>query len=337
MPSEIFKVQTESGTPKYKQLINSLLQSIDNGDVAVGDKLPSINSICKEFALSRDTVLVAFNELKVRGVISSVPGKGYYLASTSTQFKKNIFLLFEEFNVFKEILYNSFIENLNDKASVDIYFHHFNRSVFKELIENNHGKYTSYVIMPAKFNDAYSVLKQLPEKEVYILDQTNSTLKKHFPAVYQNFEKDMFTALQSGLDLLEKYEKIYLVYPGGKEPVGQLKGFRKFASYYEDKWEMEVIDSLKDQEIKSGEVYIVPNDNDLVTLVKEAKNLKLKIGSDLGIISYNDTPLKEVVADGITTISTDFKEMGKILAELVLNLKNELIENKSSLIRRKSL
>jgi DNA-binding transcriptional regulator YhcF (GntR family) len=337
MPSEIFKVHAESGTPKYKQLINSLLQSIDKGDVAVGDKLPSINSICKEFGLSRDTVLVAFNELKVRGVISSVPGKGYYLASTSTQFKKNIFLLFEEFNVFKEILYNSFIENLSDKASVDIYFHHFNRSVFKELIENNHGKYTSYVIMPAKFNDAYSVLKQLPENEVYILDQTNSNLKKHFPAVYQNFEKDVFNALQSGLDLLEKYKKIYLVYPGGKEPVGQLKGFRKFASYYEDKWEMEIIDSLEKHKIKMGEVYIVPNDNDLVTLVKEAKNQQLNIGSDLGIISYNDTPLKEVVADGITTISTDFKEMGKILAEMVLNSKNELIENKSSLIRRKSL
>ncbi|WP_421920941.1 GntR family transcriptional regulator [Marinifilum sp.] len=337
MPSEIFKVDTESGTPKYKQLINSLLQSIDMGQLSVGDRLPSINSICKEFGLSRDTVLVAFNELKVRGVISSVPGKGYYLASTSTQFKKNVFLLFEEFNVFKEILYNSFIENLNDKAIVDIYFHHFNRSVFKELIESNNGKYTSYVIMPAKFNDAYSVLKDLPQNQVYILDQTNSTLKRHYPAVYQNFEKDVFTALESGVDLLKKYKKIYFVYPGGKEPLGQLKGFKIFASQYQEQWRMLVIDSLKERKICSGEVYIVPNDNDLVTLVKEAKKEQLEIGSELGIISYNDTPLKEVVADGITTISTDFKEMGKILADLVLNSKNNLIENKSRLIRRSSL
>ena len=337
MPSGIFKVDNESGTPKYKQLINSLLQSVDKGVVTVGDRLPSINSICKEFALSRDTVLVAFNELKVRGVISSVPGKGYYLASVSTQFKKNIFLLFEEFNVFKEILYNSFIENLNDKASVDIYFHHFNRSVFKELIENNNGKYTTYVIMPAKFNDAYSVLKDLPQDQVYMLDQTNATLKKHYPAVYQNFEQDVFNALQSGVDLLEKYSKIYFVYPGGKEPIGQLKGFKKFAGSYHDKWELEVINTLENHQIQSGNVYIVPNDIDLVTLVKEAKKANLTIGKELGIISYNDTPLKEVVADGITTISTDFKEMGKILAEMVLNSKNELIENKSNLIRRKSL
>ncbi|RKE00225.1 GntR family transcriptional regulator [Marinifilum flexuosum] len=337
MPSKIFNVTTDSGIPKYKQLINSLLQSIDKGLVNVGDKIPSINAICKEFGLSRDTVLVAYNELKIRGVISSVPGKGYYLASTSTRFKKNIFLLFEEFNVFKEILYNSFIENLGDKANVDIYFHHFNRKVFKELIDNNNGKYTSYIIMPAKFNDAYNVLQQLPENEVYILDQTNAALKKHYPAVYQNFEEDVFCALESGLNLLEKYKKIYFVYPGGKEPIGQLKGFKKFATHYQEQWEFEVIETLESHKIKKGEVYIVPNDNDLVTLVKEAKSEKLKIGSDLGIISYNDTPLKEVVADGITTISTDFKEMGQILADMVLHSKKELIENQSKLIRRNSL
>ncbi|MBI9057804.1 MAG: GntR family transcriptional regulator [Labilibaculum sp.] len=337
MPSKIFSVTTDSGVPKYKQLINSLYQSIENGDVQIGDQLPSINSICKEFKLSRDTVLVAFNELKARGVISSVPGKGYYLESNITQLKHKIFLLFEEFNVFKEFLYNSFLESLNDVATVDIFFHHFNERVFKELIENNNGKYTSYVIMPAKFKDAYSVLKQLPQDKVYILDQTNPTLKKHYPAVYQNFENDVFKALSSGLDLLKKYKKIYLVYPGGKEPEGQMKGFKKFAKQYDKEWEFEIISSLKGHAIQKSEVYIVPNDHDMVRLVKDANANQFKIGEELGIISYNDTPLKEVVADGITTISTDFKEMGELLAKMVLGGEKELIQNKCELIRRRSL
>lgn len=337
MPLKIFTVSTDSGVPKYKQLINSLYQSIENGDVQIGDQLPSINSICKEFKLSRDTVLVAFNELKARGVISSVPGKGYYLESNITQLKHKIFLLFEEFNVFKEILYNSFIESLKGLATVDIYFHHFNERVFKELIENNNGKYTSYIIMPAKFTDAYSVLKQLPQEKVFILDQTNVNLKKHYPAVYQNFEKDIFTALSSGFDLLKKYKKLFLVFPGGKEPAGQMKGFKKFSKKFAGEWEFEIIASLKEYSIQKSEAYIVPNDNDLVFLVKEANRKQFKIGEELGIISYNDTPLKEVVADGITTISTDFKEMGEILAEMVLGSKKDLIENKSCLIRRESL
>ncbi|MRT92004.1 GntR family transcriptional regulator [Ancylomarina sp. 16SWW S1-10-2] len=337
MPSKIFTLSTESGVPKYKQLINSLYLSIENGEVHIGDQLPSINAICKEFKLSRDTVLVAFNELKARGVISSVPGKGYYLESNITQLEHKIFLLFEEFNVFKEFLYNSFMESLNGLATVDIYFHHFNERVFKELIENNNGKYTSYVIMPAKFKNAYTVLKQLPQDKVYILDQTNTSLRKHYPAIYQNFENDIFKALTSGLDLLKKYKKVYLVYPGGKEPEGQMKGFKKFANQYDKEWQFEIITSLKGHVIQKSEVYIVPNDNDMVRLVKEANANQFKIGEELGIISYNDTPLKEVVADGITTISTDFKEMGELLAKMVLGGEKELIQNKSELIRRRSL
>jgi len=337
MPSKIFKVSEESGTPKYKQLINSLFQSIEKGEISIGDRLPSINSICKEFSLSRDTVLVAFNELKARGIVSSIPGKGYYLESTATQFKHKIFLLFEEFNVFKEILYNSFIEHLKGGAIVDIYFHHFNRTVFKELIDNNNGKYTSYIIMPAKFNDAYNVLKNLPQDKVYILDQTNPTLKKYYPAVFQNFEKDVYSALESGIDLLKKYKKVFFVYPGGKEPVGQMKGFKKFACKHKEQWEFEVIEKLEGRSIKKYEAYIVPSDLDLVSLVKDAKKENLSIGKDFGIISYNDTPLKEVVAEGITTISTDFKEMGQILADMILHSRSGLIENKSQLIRRNSL
>lgn len=334
--NQIIKISSDSGIPKYKQLINSLLEAIEAGVIQKADRLPSINAICKEFTLSRDTVLVAFNELKARGVISSVPGKGYYVESTVTQFKHKIFLLFDELNAFKEVLYNSFLESLKGQAVVDIYFHHFNRQVFKDLIEASNGAYTSYVIMPAKFNDVYSILKQLPQDKVYILDQTNATLVKHYPSVHQNFEKDMIAALNSGMEELKKYQKLFLVFPGGKEPIGQMKGFHKFCEQYREQWESEVIVSLKDHSIKKGEVYIVPSDKDLVSLVKIAKAENLELGKDLGVISYNDTPLKEVVADGITTISTNFSAMGSLLADMVLSKKNKQIENVSYLVSRKS-
>ena len=94
---------------------------------------------------------------------------------------------------------------------------------------------------------------------------------------------------------------------------------------------------MQDYNIKKTDAYIVVNDMDLVYLVKEAKVKSYRIGKDLGIISYNDSPLKEVVADGITTISTDFTEMGRVLAQMILNADKKLIENKSSLIIRNSL
>ena len=65
--------------------------------------------------------------------------------------------------------------------------------------------------------------------------------------------------------------------------------------------------------------------------------MKLTLSKDLGIISYNDTLLKEIVEGGITTISTDFKKMGGRLAQMVMQKESIKIENTNNLIIRNSL
>jgi DNA-binding LacI/PurR family transcriptional regulator len=74
-----------------------------------------------------------------------------------------------------------------------------------------------------------------------------------------------------------------------------------------------------------------------VQVIEQSKKQKLILGTDFGIISYNDIPLKKVVENGITTISTNFSEMGKHLATMVLNSQKKQIENPSELIIRNSL
>lgn len=335
MAQQIFQIEEGSDVPKYKQLIQSVYYAIENKQLQLGDKIPSINFIAKELSLSRDTVLTAFNELRTRGIIASTPGKGYYVNSTQIEREQKIFLLFDELNAFKEQLYNSFTNAVKDKASVDIYFHYFNKRVFKNLILENLNKYTTYVIMPVFFRDIRPVVSQIEQANVYLLDQLNREVGPYYPAVYQNFHKDVYQALESGIELLKKYQTLIMVHPGGKEPVGMLEGFRSFSIRY--RFHHQVIHELKSREIQKGELYIVPNDLDLVTLVKESKRKGLTLGRDLGIISYNDTPLKQVVADGVTTISTDFDAMGKTLARMVLNKKNEHNENPASLIIRNSI
>ncbi|MHC1704851.1 MAG: GntR family transcriptional regulator [Tenuifilaceae bacterium] len=334
MGIDLIQVNENQSVSKYKQIVNSIIKGIDEGKLAKGDRLPSINAICNRRNLSRDTVMMAYNELKAKGVLSSLPGKGYYIESTNIETTHRIFLLFDELNGFKEDLYNSFIKALHGKATVEIYFHHFNRKVFENLIRENAGKYTSYVIMPTKFLDILPLLRDINGK-VFILDQISEELKDQFPAVYQNFEKDVYKALFSGIEKLKKYQKLIMIYPGGKEPEGQYKGFKKFCKEVNINYEL--ISDIGYRKINKGEVYIAISDDHLVKLIKEAKSSGLKLGEDVGIISYNDTSLKEVVADGITTISTDFKEMGKKLAELVLKKRNIQIENSSSLIIRSSL
>ncbi|MCG8410780.1 MAG: GntR family transcriptional regulator [Bacteroidales bacterium] len=321
--------------PKYKQLVSSIQKAIESELLQKGDKVDSINTICKAFSLSRDTVMVAFNELKTRGILTSIPGKGYYIKSTNINFQEKVFLLFDELNAFKEDLYNSFMRNLSNKIKVDIYFHHFNRKVFNSLITENTGNYSRYVIMPASFQNFYPLFSKLPKNRIYILDQTKTEFKNKYPGVYQNFEKDIYNALISGNDLLRKYKKLILVFPAGKEPKGQLKGFVRYCNDYN--WEYEIIQNPFNRDIKKEEVYIAPNDRHLVYLVKEINKNNLNLGKDVGLISYNDTPLKEIAANGITTISTDFEKMGESLAKLIENKQTKLIENPSSLIIRNSL
>ncbi|PTN07506.1 GntR family transcriptional regulator [Mangrovibacterium marinum] len=328
------QIDDSLGIPKYRQIINSVYQAISNGELKVGDKIPSLNQICAEFDLSRDTVMVAFNELKAKGIIHSIPGKGYYINSVDVNVNERIFVLFDELNAFKEDLYTSFLNALDDKTTVDIYFHHFNFQVFKDLIAASAGKYTSYVIMPATFDYTADILSVLPDDKVYILDRLKPDLEK-YPVVYQDFEKDMYGALTAGKDLLTKYAKLVMIFPGGKEPEGRMIGFQKFCN--ENKIQFEVLRSLLNRTIRKGEAYFVPSDRNLVRLVKMAAEQNLLLGEDLGIVSFNDTMLKEVVAGGITTISTDFAEMGRRLAQMVKDRSPEKIANPAALIQRNSL
>lgn len=331
---KLIQITNNKGIPIYKQIILSLEKSIEEGFLKKEDKLPSINKVCLEFDLSRDTVLLAYEVLKKRGIIFSILGKGYYVKSTEINIKHRIFLLFDELNSFKEDLYNSFLVNIGNDIHVDIFFHHFNTKVFEKLINDSNGYYTKYIIMPTNLIDVSTIIKTLPVNEVYILDQTNPELKT-FPAIFQNHQKDIYNGLEKGKARLKKYSKLILIFPGYREPVGMKDGFIKFANDFN--FENEVITEFKNRIIQKGEVYIIPNDRDLVSVIEKSKTQNLKIGKDFGIISYNETPLKKVVENGITTISTDFEAMGKILAQMTFNNKKNQIENKSDLIIRNSL
>lgn len=331
---KLISIEKNSGIPKYKQIIHSIEKTIENGILKKDDKLPSINKVRLEFSLSRDTVLQAYEELKKRGIIYAILGKGYYIKSTQVSIQQKIFLLFDELNIFKEDLYNSILENIGKDAQVDIFFHHFNIKVFEKLINDCNGNYTKYIIMPTNLSNAASFIKTLPVNDVYILDQTNEELKS-YPTVYQNFTKNIYGGLKKEKNKLKKYNKLVLIFPGSREPIGMKIGFEKFCNDFH--FDYEVITEFRNREIKKGEAYIIPNDRDLVSVIERSKIQQLKIGTDFGVISYNETPLKKIVENGITTISTNFEAMGKIVAQMALNGRNEQIENESSIIIRNSL
>jgi DNA-binding transcriptional regulator YhcF (GntR family) len=331
---KVIKINSKSSEPKYRQIIDSLCHSIETGCIKKGDKIPSINQVCTEFGLSRDTVINAFSELKSKGIIMSQRGKGYYLATCETSRYEKVFVLFDEMNVFREGLYNSLMETLQGKAQVEVYFHHFNFKIFKKLLQDCNGNFTSYIIMPGTFENTGQLISRLPQNRVFILDRFKAELND-YPLVYQDFDLDIYEAMNDGITLLKKYMKLIFVNSGSKEPPERVKGFERFCQ--QNHFEYQILKSLDGVRPALYEAWFVASDNDLVKLVKMTKEYNFKIGKKFGIVSFNDNLLKEIVSGGLTTISTDFHEMGKALGSMILNHEYNQKRIPSRLIVRKSL
>ncbi|NRY60644.1 GntR family transcriptional regulator [Clostridium beijerinckii] len=81
-------INHEESSPLYKQLQNQILDSIHNGDLKPGDKLPTELELSKANNISRVTVRTALDSLTSDGYLIRIPGKGTYIAKD--KIKKNI-------------------------------------------------------------------------------------------------------------------------------------------------------------------------------------------------------------------------------------------------------
>lgn len=333
------EIDTLSATPKYLQIVNSIIKAITNGKLQDNDILPSINEFSNELDVSRDTIEKGYNHLKKMGVLASIPGKGYFIKDPDVLKFNKIFLLFNKLSTHKKLIYDAFVQTLGQSAIVDFYIYNNDFNLFKELLNRSIGNYSHYVIIPHLREDSKTsteVLNLIPKEKLILLDKTIPSLKNACSCVYEDFEKDIYNALESALELLEKYDSIKLIFPSYTyHPDEIITGFFKFCSEYA--FNHFIIHDLADEEIENGVVYISLMEDDLVTLVEKVIDSKKEVGKDVGVISYNETPLKKIILNGITTVSTDFKFMGRNAAELILNKEQKEIAVPFHLTVRKSL
>ena len=279
-----------------------------------GDKTPSVNACCRMFSLSRSSVVLAMNNLCSRGIVEAQESVGYFVKSTDIEVSEKIFLLFNEFTYFKEDLYRSIVEAAGESTPVDIYFHHYDRKVFESQLQLANGNYTSYVVMPGKFRGLRPLLESIRGR-VFLLDHYEDDLRGHFPAVGQDFERDSYEALVEGLPQIRKYDTIVLVQHNEIEPLERYDGICRFCKEYG--FTPFHLHSVKEMSLRRSTLYITAEDRELVRLIEQTRKQNLRIGIDVGILSYNESILKEVIADGISTISTDFVQMGRTLLSLI--------------------
>ena len=328
-----------SASPKYLQLANSIISAIEDGVLKKGEPLPSINEVSFEYEISRDTAEKGYKYLKSLGALDSVPRKGYFISNADLRQRLKIFLLFNKLSAHKKIVYDAFAEAIGDQALIDFYIYNNDFSLFKKLLHHKKEDYTHYVIIPHFVEggeNAHELINAIPKEKLLLLDKKIPGIDGTYAAVYENFERDIFQALEAAREQLRKYHTLKLIFPEGSYyPEEIVRGFREFCNRYNFHWK--VISNIAKESIQRGEVYINVMEDDLITLVERTIELNLHVGSDVGIISYNETPFKRIVLNGLTTISTDFKKLGTIAASLILNNSKEHVETPFHLKLRNSL
>ena len=336
-PLADISINEDSRIPKYMQIADSIIGSIARGDLKIGQKIPSINEVCHEHYLSRDTVEKAYNLLKEKKIIVSVPGKGYYTTRTDLISRINILFMVNKPSSYKMQIYNAFANRIGVNGHVNLSVYHCDEYLFVKDLEKNMGMYDYYVIMPhfkdkklmhtSHTDEVLMAIEKIPEDKLLLLDNDEPEISGDYASVYQDFENDIHRALTEALEKLHNYDKLILVYPQKSVhpyPVRIFHGFRKFCLMHS--FDFEILNEVyDDMELQSRDAYIIIEDNDLVNLVKQVREQNLTPGQDIGIISYNDTPLKELL--GITVMSTDFKVMGETAADMLLNNRKGHIKN----------
>ncbi len=332
------RINHDSEIPKYKQVVNLILSDIEAGIFKKGQRIPSINETSEELLLSRDTVEKAYVFLKKDGVLSSVRGKGFYVNQINIHNKIKIALVFNKLSNYKRSIYYSLAENMGNKANVDVFIYNYNLEQFDEIVNNQLTNYDYFVILPHFKNenaDVESVIRKIPKEKVLLVDRNMEALKD-YPVVYQEYEKDIQSALEEGIDLIQKYTKINLVFPVNEYySKNILRGFQIFCQV--NNLQFSIIDQLCEPDVKKGEAFVLISDDDLYRFIKISKSKNWKLGKDVGVVAYNDNPLKEILEDGITTISTNHNEIGRRAAEMILTQNFQRIKSPFEFVKRKSL
>lgn len=162
---------------------------------------------------------------------------------------------------------------------------------------------------------------RIPNRKLILLDRCLDSLPGNYGVVYQDFTNDVYEGLMQALKKLRKQNRLNIITEASSLYYTFIReGAERFCSDHDIPCEF--YQAVTPDIVRPQEVYLILNgqlDTELIDLARAAKEKKLKAGRDIGFISYNESPINEIVLNGLTTISTDFRQMGSVAARMILD------------------
>ena len=315
--------------PIYKQLVEQFEDAIRSGQLKPGEQVASMNDFAVQMGISKETVKKTYGILREKGLLIPQQGKGFYVAETYLDSKPKVLVLFDKLSIYKEVLYNSLANELGEHADLTILTHNQNLELFTYYLDTYLDKFDYYVISPHFALDektqqaAVKLISRVPNRKLIMVDHWMQNYQGNYGAVYQDFENDVYEGLKQGLDRLKNTSCLKVVtLPSSLYGSMVTKGVDRFVKEFNIP--VSYSDSVVD-DIQPNETYLILSsqlDSGLAAFARKIKEQNLEVGKDVFVISYNEFDLNEVVLNGLTTISTDFKQMGRTAAQMIIQKKS---------------
>src|SRR6266581_7958541 len=78
--AKTFRLDLHSGVPVYRQIIDQVLGGIAGGALTAGHQLPTVRQVAVDLSINPNTVVRAYRELEIRGVLETQQGTGTFIS-----------------------------------------------------------------------------------------------------------------------------------------------------------------------------------------------------------------------------------------------------------------
>jgi GntR family transcriptional regulator len=80
-----FVIDLHSGMPVYRQLIDQVRSGVASGSLTAGDQLPTVRQLAVDLAINPNTVMRAYRELELGGLLETHQGTGTFISKKKVE------------------------------------------------------------------------------------------------------------------------------------------------------------------------------------------------------------------------------------------------------------
>ncbi len=303
---------------KYMQVVNAIVSDIEQGVLNLGDRLPSINEACAEWYLSKDSVKRAYETLYQLGFVTSVYRKGFFIAGQPKRHALRVLLVTGQLTDSVKQLHDAITANLSRDVILDICSYNYQRQLLCQLLGKHLGDYHYFVLMPhliGQDSATLQCLRNVPGQQLILVGNQWDMLQ-HGHQIRYGGEKALYDALLSQLDTLRKYTCLNLVLPENDFFDDEsIRAFRRFCTT--NHFNFQLLDDLTDADMHPQQAYFVVDSRHLIALVDYSQHTGLRLGQQLGVVSFTENDYTRLLAGGVSVIAHPSAEVGRLVAQIL--------------------